>query len=386
MSEQRKMDALGRSPMNKRYSWLVILLLVIATWGCGSRGSDSPKVTSNLSPSISEERKVEVVEVIPQAIFYKISAVGSLKSPEDITISPKKAGIIKKIFAKEGDRVKKGQILVQLDDVDARLQVEMSEARMKEAEVTLETDRTTLSRYQKLWETKVIPQQTYDDLTLKVKLDEARLALAKADLNLAKQNLLDHRIVSPIDGVMNLKIAALGEHVNVAPKDEILKIVQMDPLELEFYIPENLAGTIHPGNKIQFTVKAFSEEKFFALIRFISSTADPATRNVKMKALVQNPNYRLKPGFFAEVSIQTGSNPSALVIPESALFSQEGKFFTYTIQDGMAKRREVDTGIRFEGKVEILKGIQKGEWVVTAGHEQLSEGMRVKTGTPPTKI
>ena len=108
---------------------------------------------------------------------------------------------------------------------------------------------------------------------------------------------------------MNLKIAALGDHVNVAPKDEILKIVQMDPLELEFYVPENLAGVIHIGSKIQFSVKAFSEEKYFAILRFISPTADPATRNVKMKALVQNPNYRLKPGFFAEVSIQTGSNP-----------------------------------------------------------------------------
>jgi membrane fusion protein (multidrug efflux system) len=97
-----------------------------------------------------------------------------------------------------------------------------------------------------------------------------------------------------------------------------------------------------------------------------------------MKALVQNPNYRLKPGFFAEVSIQTGSNPSALIIPESSLFSQEGKFFTYTVQDGMAKRKEVETGIRFEGKVEILRGIQKGEWVITTGHEQLSEGAKVQ--------
>ena len=369
--------------LGKQCQWGLLIILLL--WGCGSKGSDPLKVTSNPSPSISEERKVEVAEVIPKSIFYKISAVGSLKAPEDVTISPKKAGIINQIFAKEGDRVKKGQILVQLDDVDARLQIEMSEARMKEAEASLETNRTTLARYQKLWETKVIPQQTYDDLTLKVKLDEARLALVKAELNLAKQNLLDHQIVSPIDGVMNLKIAALGEHVNVAPKDEILKIVQMNPLELEFYIPENLAGTIHLGSKIQFTVKAFSEEKFFALIRFISSTADPATRNVKMKALVQNPNYRLKPGFFAEVSIQTGSNPSALIIPESALFSQEGKFFTYAVQDGTARRKEVETGIRFEGKVEILKGIQKGEWVVITGHEQLSEGMKVKIGTPPSK-
>jgi len=94
----------------------------------------------------------------------------------------------------------------------------MSEARMKEAEVALETDRVTLARYQKLLEIKVISQQTYDDLNLKVKLGETRLALAKAELNLAKQNLLDHQIVSPIEGVMNLKIAALGDHVNVAQK------------------------------------------------------------------------------------------------------------------------------------------------------------------------
>lgn len=365
----------------RQHHWLIGLLMALLLWGCGSKESDPSKTSSNSSAAALEERRVEVTEVIPRLISYTVSAVGSLKTLEDVTISPKKAGIINQIFVKEGDRVRKGQVLVQLDEVDAKLQVEMSEARVKEAEASLETNRTTLARYQKLWETKVIPQQTYDDLTLKVKLDEARLALAKAELNLAKQNLLDHQIVSPIEGVVSLKIAALGEHVNVAPKDEILKIVQMDPLELEFYVPENLAGVIHIGSKIQFTVKAFPEEKYFAILRFISPTADPATRNVRMKALVQNPCYRLKPGFFAEVSLQTGGNPAALIIPESALFSQEGKFFTYTVQDETAKRKEVETGIRFEGKVEVLKGIQKGDRVITVGHEQLSEGMKVKIST-----
>jgi membrane fusion protein (multidrug efflux system) len=93
---------------------------------------------------------------------------------------------------------------------------------------------------------------------------------------------------------------------------------------------------------------------------------------------VKNSNYRLKPGFFAEVSVQTGGNPAALIIPESSIFSQEGKFFAYAVQDGIASRKGVETGVRFDGKVEILKGIQKGEWVVTAGHEQLNEGMKVK--------
>jgi membrane fusion protein (multidrug efflux system) len=216
---------------------------------------------------------------------------------------------------------------------------------------------------------------------MKVKVDEARLDLAKAELNLARQNLVDHRIVSPIEGVVNLKIASLGEHVNVAPKDEILKIVQMDPLELEFYVPENWAGRIHLGSKLQFTLKAFSEEKFTATLQFISPTADPATRNVKVKAGVPNPHYRLKPGFFAEVTVQTGTNPKALAIPESALFSQEGKFFAFVVQNGVAHRKEVETGNRFEGKVEILKGIQKGEQVVTAGQEQLSDGTKVKAST-----
>jgi membrane fusion protein (multidrug efflux system) len=364
--------------MNKRYSWLTVFLLAVVLWGCSSKNSHAPEASSNPSIATSEERRVEVTEVLPKPISYTVSAVGSLRTLEDVTISPKKAGIINQILIKEGDQVKKGQMLVQLDDVDARLQVERAEANVQQVEASLESSRVTLVRYQKLLESKVIPQQTYDDLTLKVKVDEARLALAKTELNIAKQNLLDHQIVSPIEGIIYLKIAALGEHVNVAPKDEIMKIVQMDPLELEFYVPENLVGTIRVGSKIQFIVKAFSEEKYFAILRFISPTADPSTRNVKMKALVKNPGYRLKPGFFAEVSVQTGGNPTALIIPESSIFSQEGKFFAFAIQDGIAKRKEVETGLRFDGKVEILKGVQKGEWVVTTGHEQLSEGMKVR--------
>ncbi len=353
--------------------------MVLATfWGCSSNDSLPPNASSNPQTKMIEEKTVEVVIANPKPISYTVSAVGSLKALEDVTISPKKAGIIKQILVKEGDRVKKGQVIVHLDDVDARLQVERAEANVQQAAASLETSRVTLARYHKLLESKVIPQQTYDDLTLKMKLDEARLALAKAELNIAKQNLLDHQIVSPIEGILHLKIAAVGEHVNVAPKDEIMKIVQMDPLELEFYVPENLAGTIRPESKIQFVVKAFSEEKYLAVLRFISPTADPNTRNVKMKALVKNPNYRLKPGFFAEVSIPAGGNPAALIIPESALFSQEGKFFIYTVQDEIAQRKEVETGIRFDGKVEVLKGIQKGERVVVTGHEQLTHGTKVK--------
>jgi membrane fusion protein (multidrug efflux system) len=365
--------------MNARKCSLLILFIALSLiGGCGPKGSNPARGSSNPSIIISEEKKVEVTEVVPSKVSYTVSAVGTLKTIEDVILSAKRSGIIKEILVKEGDRIKKGQVLVQLDDVDARLQVERAEAMVVQAEASLETDRTTLVRYQKLWETKVIPQQTYDDLTFKVKLDESRLALARTELDMAKQYLLDHQIVSPIEGVVDLKIAALGEHVNVAPKDLILKVVQMNPLELEFYVPENLFGGIYIGSKIQFTLKAFAEEKFFAVLRYISPTVDPATRNVKMKALVQNPNYRLKPGFFAEVTLQTGGNPAALIIPESALFSQEGKFYTYAVQDGIAIRKEVETGVRFEGKVEILKGIQIGERVVTAGHEQLSDGMRVR--------
>lgn len=358
--------------------------MILSLAGCGSKESMSVEAPSTSQAVISEERQVEAVRVTPRSIIYTFSAVGSLKSPENVVISPKKAGIIENILVKEGDRVKKGQVLVQLDDVDARLEVERAEARLREAEALVENNRNTIARYQKLFETMVIPQQTFDDLLLKIKVDEAKLALAKAELDLAKQNLLDHRIVSPIEGVINLKIASLGEHVNVAPKDEILTIVQMDPLELEFYVPENWVGKIRLGNKVQFTVKAFSEERFSATLHVISPTADPSTRNVKMKAMVQNPHYRLKPGFFAEVTVQTGSNPTALVIPESALLSEEGKFVAFVVEEGVARLKEVETGLRFEGKVEILKGIGKGEQVITAGQEQLSDGTKVKISTQKT--
>jgi RND family efflux transporter MFP subunit len=97
-----------------------------------------------------------------------------------------------------------------------------------------------------------------------------------------------------------------------------------------------------------------------------------------MKAMASNPRYRLKPGFFAEVTLTAGINPNGIALPESALVSQEGKSFAYVVKEGIAHRREVETGIRFDGKVEVAKGIQKGEQVVTAGHEQLSEGMKVR--------
>jgi membrane fusion protein (multidrug efflux system) len=360
---------------------LMFVLVILSLGGCGSNESASVEAPSKSQPSVLEERQVEVVEVLPRSISYTLTAVGSLKSPENVTISPKKAGIIDKILVKEGDRVKKGQVLVQLDDVDARLEVQRAEARLKEAEATVETDRTTIPRYLKLHKSQVIPQQTLDELMLKVKVDEAKLSLAKVELDLAKQNLVDHRLVSPIDGMVNLKIASLGEHVNVAPKDEVMTIVQMDPLELEFYVPENWVEKIRLGTTVQFTVRAFSEKRFSAALQFVSPTADPSTRNVKMKAVVQNPNDRLKPGYFAEVTIQTGENPHALVIPESALFSQDGRFFTFVVQSGAAHRKEVETGHRFEGSIEILKGIQRGDQVVTTGHEQLSQGTKVKAST-----
>lgn len=352
--------------------WLCVSTLILTS--CGSRErarNEGPPVQS------IEERRVEVLEVKPRPVAYTLTAIGSLRSPEQVILSPKKAGIIQKIYVKEGDPVRKGQLLVQLDDLDARLQLERAEARLREVEASLATGQRTLTRYQKLLESKVISQQTYDDLHLRVKLDEARLDLAKAELHLAKQNLADHQIFSPIDGVVNLKIASTGEHVNVAPKDEILRIVQVDPLELEFHIPEDWVGRIQTGTRVQFTVKPLPEERHSATLQMISPTADPATRNVRIKAIVSNPHLRLKPGFSAEVTIPVGRNADGILIPEAALLSYEGRPYVYVVHQGVAHRREVETRMRTDGQVEITKGLRPGERVVVAGHEQLREGMKV---------
>ncbi|MCX8118686.1 MAG: efflux RND transporter periplasmic adaptor subunit [Desulfobacterota bacterium] len=351
------------------------LLLVLA--GCGSKGAS--KTEGPLAQSV-EERWVEVLEVNPRPIVSTLTAIGTLRTPEQVVLSPKKAGIIKRIFVREGDPVRKGQILVELDDVDARLQLERAEARLREAEAALVTSQTTLARYQRLLESKVISQQTFDDLLLRVKLDEARLDLARAELHLARQNLSDHQLLSPIDGVVNLKLAATGEHVNVAPKDEILRIVQMDPLELEFHIPEDWVGRIQAGARITFSVKPLPAERHFALLQMISPTADPATRNVRVKAIVSNPQFRLKPGFSAEVTIPAGKPVEGILIPESALLSHEGKPYVYVVEDGVAHRREVAIGMRADGQAEISKGLKPGERVVVAGHEQLREGLKVNLG------
>lgn len=113
-----------------------LLVVPLFLGGCGSKESASIEKPSKAPAQISEERQVEVVEVVPRTISYTLSAVGSLRTPENVTISPKKAGIIEKILVREGERVRKGQLLVQLDEVYARLQVERAEARVQEAEAS----------------------------------------------------------------------------------------------------------------------------------------------------------------------------------------------------------------------------------------------------------
>src|SRR3990172_3753689 len=145
-----------------RYWILGMVMVVLLLGGCGSKESASVEAPVTTQPPLSEERRVEVVEVVPRSVSYTLTAVGTLKTPENVTISPKKAGIIDEILVKEGDRVKKGQVLVQLNDVDAKLQMERAEAKVQEADASVENNRNTMGRYQKLFETRVISQQTFE--------------------------------------------------------------------------------------------------------------------------------------------------------------------------------------------------------------------------------
>jgi membrane fusion protein (multidrug efflux system) len=185
--------------------------------------------------------------------------------------------------------------------------------------------------------------------------------------------------MAPIDGVVSERKISVGEYVKVGA--ELFKIVDSNPLKLAFTIPENNAGDIKIGQKVQVQSRAFPDQMFQGKIYFINPKVDIETRTVEAKAWVENPEYILKPGFYVNVKTLLEERKS-LVLPESSVLVREGKSLVMSVVNNAIQYKQVTPGVRFDGKVEILDGITVEDKVVLSGRSEIYEGTRVEVITP----
>jgi membrane fusion protein (multidrug efflux system) len=290
-------------------------------------------------------------------------AVGSLRSRQGVMLRPEVGGRVKQIFFNDGQRVRKGQLMVQFDDQLPQAQVAQSRAELSIAEANHK-------RNQELVAQNFISQRSVDESAAALEVSRAKLALAQATL----QRL---QVLAPFDGIAGLKQINVGDYLKDGA--DMVNVEDIDAVLLDFRLPERFQTKIRAGQKAQLTIDALPGRPFSAIIQAVDPLIEPNGRSVGVRGCIDNRQQQLRPGMFARVNAVFGSRENAMVIPEEAIIPQGGRTFVVKIVPGdkpevkVSERVAVKVGLRLPGKVEILEGLSAGDTVVTAGHQRLQK-------------
>lgn len=301
---------------------------------------------------------VQVVTARASELPRTLPAIGSLQSPESTIVASEVAGTTIAIDIPEGRYVTAGHLLARVDDAEARAAVSVARARLTNA-------RARLTRIRSLHGSGVSSQQALDDAV-------AEFDAAQGEIDEAETRLRKTDIRAPFAGMLGLRQVNQGQYLS--PGDPVVGITQVDPLELEFSLPQQHAGELALGQLVLGTVGPCGQ-RFEARVDAIDPSVDPATRAVRLQAAVPNPDGKLLPGMAARVRLVVGAIADGVVIPQEAIIRQGTKHLVYVVDgEGRARQREVTLGTFFVDGVHVLTGVDPGDTVVAAGHQKLQPG------------
>lgn len=303
-------------------------------------------------PGGAMQLPVEAAIVRAEPLQASLNTVGTTRADESVILRPEVAGRIVKLPFTEGDRVKQGDVLFALDDSVQR-------AAVAEAEATLVNARLADKRATELGARRLISQSDIDNVRSELGVAQARIASARAQAG-------KFVIRAPFDGVIGLREVSVGEYVS--PGQALVSLVRLDPMEVDFSLPENQLANVKPGQPLRLSVDAYPGETFTGTLAAIDPVIDINSRSAKLRARIDNSDYRLRPGLFARVELDTGeANQTGLMIPEQALLQQGDERFVYRVVNGKAARTVVQTGLRLPGKIQVVSGLSDGDQVISAG-------------------
>ena len=304
---------------------------------------------------------VEAVQVATAQMSKAITAVGSLRSDESITVRPEVAGRVAFIGFQEGQRVPKGATLLRLDPA-------INQAEVQQAQANLTLAKAKYERALELQGKGFISGQAKDEAENNLKVGEAALALANA--RLAKTE-----IKAPFSGVIGLRSISVGDYVKEGA--DMVNLESIDALKVDFRVPEIYLKQVSVGQTLQVTLDALPGKIYEGKVFAINPLVDAAGRAIVIRAQVKNTDTALRPGMFARVRLFTKTVEDALVLPEQALVPQGEDQYVFRVVDGKANRVKVVTGQRRDGMVEIVAGVAAGDTVVSAGQLKLRDGSPV---------
>jgi multidrug efflux system membrane fusion protein len=361
----------------------VLVMLALGAAGCSKTTTENARAGAPPARGGGGGRggavfPVEVVPVAGQPVEYAINAVGSIDAFEIVQVTARVPGAVEKVHFREGDRVREGEVLVEIEPGRYRLSVQEAEAAVARAEAALAEAETGLSRREgaNTANAGLIPGEELDAWRTRVATEKAQLASTKAALELANRNMRDAQARAPFGGIIQTRDVQTGRYVT--PGSLLTTLVRRDPLLLRFQVPDGDAASLAPGMPARFSVRGAGTSHDARIIS-VAESADMTSRMVAVTAEVVNPVESLRPGAFAEVVVPVGDPRNAPVIPQTAVRPSERGFLAYVVEKGKAKERVLTLGLRTaDGLVEVRGGLDVGDSLVIRGAEALREGANVR--------
>lgn len=342
----------------KTFLLFLVLFPILLIGGCNNGKNGR---TGRQSGAAASKVPVDVVVIQPQVLNDKIFTTGTLLANEEVELRPEVSGRVAVISFAEGSRVKKGDVLLRINDQELKAQL-----KRKEFEETQASDKE--ARMRRLLEVKGISQEEYDRAV-------NALGMIKAEKEIIQSALAKTEVVAPFDGVVGLRYVSEGSYVT---SNLLVATMQdVDPIKVEFSVPEKYARQIKQGIEITVWV-GDSREQYRGSVYAVEAKIDPATRTMKARAKIPNPHGNLIPGSFAKVDITLAELPNAIVIPAESIIPEMSGEKVFICINGKARSVPVRTGIRTETGVQIVDGLNPQDTVVVTGLLQLTDDKAVQ--------
>ncbi len=312
---------------------------------------------------------VEAVRVRVMKLTDDAQSVGSLRSRQSVMLRPEVSGRVVRLNFRDGERVRKGQLLVQFDD-------QLQQAQVKQSQAELSIARANHKRNEELLAQNFVSQRSLDESAANLEVAQAKLALAQATADRL-------RIIAPFDGIAGIRNVNVGDYLKDGT--DIVNLEDIDTVYVDYRLPERYQTQVKAGQRVSVELDALPGRSFEARVQAVDPLIDANGRSIGVRASIPNRQLLLRPGMFARVNTLFGVRERAQVVPEEAIVPQGGRQFVIKLVPGpdndtlVSRRVEVKVGIRRPGQVEIVEGLQEGDTVVTAGQQRLQrDGSPVK--------
>lgn len=319
---------------------------------------------------------VGVTPVSRDTLYDTVEAIGTAQANESLTVTAKVTDTVRAVDFDDGDYVEAGDVLVQLTNRE-------EEALLAEARANLDDAEVQLARIENLARQNLVPESELDTARSRTDASQARLDTVLARLS-------DRLILAPFSGVLGFRQVSPGTLLQ--PNTAITTLDDISTIKLDFTVPETFLGALTPGSRVFAQAASYPAREFEGEVRTVGSRVDPVTRAIQIRAHVPNEDRALRPGMLLTVRIVMAER-LALVVPENAVYQIQDRHYVYVVgADLIARERQIETGERRFGIVEVAGGLEEGERVVTEGIVKLRDGAQVRLtgdeagGGPPGGI